>query len=96
VKEVHPEVAPAGYWQNGTLLTLIVIVPEVTRVEPAVTMAGLKLGVQLVSTVEGNLSVVVVGPVQGPVQVTGLLTGLPVETLVYSTVPTAVALQASP
>jgi hypothetical protein len=83
------------YEQNTEPLTVIVIVPEVTRVEPEVTVAGLAGDVQLVSTVEGNVSVVVVGPVQGPVQVTGLLTAAPVETSVYSTVPAAVASQAS-
>jgi hypothetical protein len=95
VLEVHPEVAPAVYTQKKEPLTVIVIVPEVTRVEPEVTLAGLTLGVQSVSTAEGIVSVVVVGPPQGPIQVIDLLTAAPVEASVYLTEPAAVASQAS-
>jgi hypothetical protein len=52
-------------------LTVIVMVPEVTVVDPAVTWAGLAAAVHAVSTVAGIVSVVVVGVGHGPTQVTG-------------------------
>ena len=51
-------------------LTVIVMVPDNTDVDPAVTLAG-GFDAHPVSTVEGINSVVVVGCAHGPVYVTG-------------------------
>jgi hypothetical protein len=79
--------------QKVVPLTVMVTVPDVTAVDPALTRAGLTLPAQPVSTVEGSDRLVVVGIEHAAIKVTGFVTENPLDTSVTRTVPPAVAPQ---
>jgi hypothetical protein len=74
---------------------VMVTVPEVTGVDPALTRAGLTLPGHPVSTTDGSERVVVVGMGHAPLRVIGSATESPLDTSVTLTVPAAVAPQAT-